>query len=134
MPLLVNAKIDEQKLFERVDHTLEMDGQYKKNKENSIKRLKRLANDATNNQQKLVYLDSIYKAYSTYRYDSASEYVAKGLQLAETTNNVFFIVKNKINRASILSVGGFYSQSETILESIDPNQLPKLRICQGVPR
>ena len=124
MPLLVNAKIDEQKLFERVDHTLEMDGQYKKNKENSIKRLKRLANDATNNQQKLVYLDSIYKAYSTYRYDSASEYVAKGLQLAETTNNDFFIVKNKINRASILSVGGFYSQSETILESIDPNQLP----------
>lgn len=124
IPLLANGKIDEKKLFERIDHAIEMDAQYKRNKETNIKRLKRLASDAITKQQKLVYLDSIYEAYSTYRYDSANAYVGYGLQLAEASNNTYYIIKNKINRASVLSVGGFYSQSENILESINPSELP----------
>lgn len=122
-PLLAFSKVDEQKLFDRVDDAIASQAHYKQIKENHIKLLKRNLSNSDNDHQRLVWLDSIYTAYSTYRYDSATVYVAKGLQLAERIGDNYYITQNKINRASVLSVGGFYSQSEALLQSINPAQL-----------
>lgn len=124
IPLLSYGKTDMEKLLERVDYAIEMDGYYKQQKEKELKRLRRLAGDATTDEEELRYLDSLYRAYSTYRYDSACAYVRKGLQLAEATHNTFYINCFKIHRASVLSVGGFYAKAEDILETLDPKQMP----------
>lgn len=116
-------KADEKKIFERIDEAIASQDHYKKLKENHIKLLKRNLSNAGNDHERLVWLDSIYTAYSTYRYDSATAYVEKGRQLSERIGDTYYIIQNKINRASVLSVGGFYSQSETLLQSIDPTQL-----------
>lgn len=107
IPLLSYSKTDMEKLLERVDHAIEMDGYYQQQKEKKLKRLRREAGDAITAEEKLCYLDSLYRAYSTYRYDSSCAYVRKGLQLAEATHNTFYITRFKIHRASVLSVGGF---------------------------
>lgn len=121
--LLANAKIDEQKLFARIDDAIANQQQYKNAKERHIKLMKRNLSDAANDHERLQWLDSIYFAYSTYRYDSASIYVDKGLKLAESIGDTYYIIQNKINRATVLSVGGFYSQSESLLQSIDASKL-----------
>ena len=124
IPLLSYGKTDMEKLLERVDHAIEMDGHYKQQKEKELKRLERLAGDAITDEEELRYLDSLYRAYSTYRYDSACAYVRKGLQLAEATHNTFYITSFKIHRASVLSVGGFYGKAEDILKTLAPKQMP----------
>ncbi len=124
IPLLSYGKTDMEKLLERVDYAIEMDSHYKQQKEKELKRLRRLAGDATTDEEELRYLDSLYRAYSTYRYDSSCAYVRKGLQLAEATHNTFYITCFKIHRASVLSVGGFYGKAEDILETLDPKQMP----------
>lgn len=89
IPLLSYGKTDEEKLLERVDHAIEMDSHYQQQKEKELKRLRRLAGDAITDEERLCYLDSLYRAYSNYRYDSSCAYVSKGLQLAEATHNTF---------------------------------------------
>lgn len=121
--LLANAKIDEQKLFARIDDAIANQQHYKNAKERHIKLMKRNLSDAANDHERLQWLDSIYFDYSTYRYDSASVYVDKGLKLAESIGDTYYIIQNKINRATVLSVGGFYSQAESLLQSIDASKL-----------
>ena len=124
IPLLSYGKTDMEKLLERVDHAIEMDSYYQQQKEKELKRLRRQAGDAITAEERLCYLDSLYRAYSNYRYDSSCAYVSKGLQLAEATHNTFYITCFKIHRASVLSVGGFYAKAEDILETLDPKQMP----------
>lgn len=77
IPLLSYSKTDMEKLLERVDHAIEMDSYYQQQKEKELKRLRRLAGDAITAEEELRYLDSLYRAYSTYRYDSSCAYVKK---------------------------------------------------------
>lgn len=119
------AKSNEEQLLDHLEQTLAKAPHYNYLKENHIKQLKRNLSDANTNEQKLVWMDSIYHAYSTYRYDSATAYVNKGLQLAQQIGNQEYIVRNEINRAQVLSVGGFYSQSEAILKAMNPENFDR---------
>lgn len=129
IPLLSYGKTDMEKLLERVDHAIEMDSYYQQQKEKELKRLRRQAGDAITDEERLCYLDSLYRAYSNYRYDSSCAYVSKGLQLAEATHNTFYITCFKIHRASVLSVGGFYDKAEGILATLDLSKCPTNRSC-----
>ena len=130
LPLLIYAKLDEQKLFVRIDNTIANLDRYKAAKERSIKLLKRNLSNATTDHERLVWLDSIYYAYSTYRYDSASAYVDKGMQLAEKTGDAYYITQNKLNRATVLSIGGFYSQAEDLMQVLDPSQIKGIQLVK----
>lgn len=77
IPFLSYGKTDEEKLLERVDHAIEMDSHYQQQKEKELKRLRRLAGDAITDEERLCYLDSLYRTYSNYRYDSSCAYVSK---------------------------------------------------------
>ena len=64
IPLLSYSKTDMEKLLERVDHAIEMDSYYQQQKEKELKRLRRQAGDAITAEERLCYLDSLYRAYS----------------------------------------------------------------------
>lgn len=124
MPLAVQVKTDEKTLLDRIDKMIENDPYYQGIKEKELKHLKRQAYEAEDNQTRLLFLDSIYHAYSAYRYDSAYAYMKQGLELAEKCHNTYYILRNQINQASILSVRGFYSKAENILKSLNPDEMP----------
>ena len=52
-------------------------------------------------------------------------YVNRGLSLALSDNNTYYVTLNRINRAAVLSTGGFYSQAETLLFDIDEKKVPR---------
>lgn len=124
MPLTAQGKTDEKTLLDRIDKMIENDQYYQGIKERELKHLKQQAYEAEDNQTRLQFLDSIYHAYSAYRYDSAYAYMKQGLELAKKCHNTYYILRNQINQASILSVRGFYGKAENLLQSLNPDEMP----------
>lgn len=115
----------EKELLELLDSYVDKRDEFSKQKEKKIDQLKLKLRTAENNTQRLALLNSIYREYYTYHYDSAMVYVNRGLTLSENENNTYYIALNKINRAAVLSTGGFYSQSEELLEDINKKGVPE---------
>lgn len=116
---------DEKELLALLDSYVDKRDEFSKQKEKKIDQLKLKLRTAENNTQRLALLNSIYREYYTYHYDSAMVYVNRGLALSENENNTYYIALNKINRAAVLSTGGFYSQSEELLEDIKKKGVPE---------
>ena len=64
MPLLTQGKTDEKKLLERIDYMIDNDQYYQDIKEKELKQLKQQAFEAADSKTRLLFLDSIYRAYS----------------------------------------------------------------------
>lgn len=125
-PKLATAGISgEQDLLDLLDSYVDKRDAYSKQKEKKIDQLKLKLRTAEDIPQRLALLNSIYREYHTYHYDSAMVYVNRGLALSKSENNAYYTTLNKINRAAVLSTGGFYSQSEELLEDIKKKGVPK---------
>lgn len=132
MPMNIMAKstlattdiVDEQRLLRLLDGYIERRNLYTEQKEEKIKQLKIKLRIAENNNSRLSILNAIYREYYTYRYDSAMVYANRGLALALSNNNTYYATLNRINRAAVLSTGGFYSQAETLLNEIGEKNVP----------
>ena len=133
MPMQMMAKstlattdiVDEQHLLKLLDEYIDRRELYTEQKEEKIKQLKIKLRMAHNNDKRLSILDAIYREYYTYNYDSAMVYVNRGLSLALSDNNTYYVTLNRINRAAVLSTGGFYSQAETLLNEIGEKNVPQ---------
>ncbi len=132
MPMQMMAKstlattdiVDEQRLLKLLDEYIDRRELYTEQKEEKIKQLKLKLRIAYSNTSRLSILNTIYHEYYTYRYDSAMVYANRGLSLALSDNNTYYATLNRINRAAVLSTGGFYSQAETLLNEIGENNVP----------
>ena len=128
MPLMANASsVNEEQLFHRLDSYIAQRNKFTQRKEAKLLRLKKQLYMTSDKRNQLRLYNQIYREYYTYRYDSAMTYAKKGYQLAEQLQDDYFINLNKINRAAVLSTGGFYSQAEDLMLAIDVEKMsPKL--------
>ena len=134
MPMVANAAFsqnadleDEDELLHRLDQYIARRDEFSSKKEKKLIRMKKKLNLASGKRERLSLYNQIYREYYTYRYDSAMVYANRGLQLAEQLHDDYYINLNKINRAAVLSTGGFYSQAEDLLLSLKPEDIsPKL--------
>ena len=134
MPMVANAAFsrnadleDEDELLHRLDQYIARRDEFSSKKEKKLIRMKKKLNLTSDKRERLSLYNQIYREYSTYRYDSAMVYANRGLQLAEQLHDDYFINLNKINRAAVLSTGGFYSQAEDLLLSLKSEDIsPKL--------
>ena len=115
----------EQDLLGLLDSYIDKREMYSEQKEKKIDQLKLKLRTVEDIPQRLALLNNIYREYYTYHYDSAMVYVNRGLALSESENNAYYTTLNKINRAAVLSTGGFYSQSEELLDDIKKRGVPK---------
>mgnify|MGYP000257840636 CR=1 FL=1 len=128
MPLMANASsVNEEQLFHRLDSYIAQRSKFTQRKEAKLLRLKKQLYMTSDKRSQLSLYNQIYREYYTYRYDSAMTYAKKGYQLAAQLQDDYFINLNKINRAAVLSTGGFYSQAEDLMLAIDVEKMsPKL--------
>lgn len=134
MPMVANAAFsrnadleDEDELLHRLDQYIARRDEFSSKKEKKLIRMKKKLNLTSGKRERLSLYNQIYREYYTYRYDSAMVYAKRGLQLAEQLHDNYYINLNKINRAAVLSTGGFYSQAEDLLLSLKPEDIsPKL--------
>ena len=128
MPLLASASsVNEEQLFHRLDSYIAQRSKFTQRKEAKLLRLKKQLHMTSDKRSQLSLYNQIYREYYTYRYDSAMTYAKKGYQLAVQLQDDYFINLNKINRAAVLSTGGFYSQAEDLMLAMDVEKMsPKL--------
>ena len=119
---IINARADNNKLYERLDSVIAHSADYDVIKEKRLKDIKLGAKFVTNPADKLRIYEQLANEYSLYVYDSAMVYVQKGISLAKQTGNSDYCNRFLITKASLLIERGFYIEAKENLDKIEISQ------------
>lgn len=119
---IINARADNNKLYERLDSVIAHSADYDVIKEKRLKDIKLGAKFVTNPADKLRIYEQLANEYSPYVYDSAMVYVQRGISLAEKTGNSDYCNRFLITKASLLIERGFYIEAKENLDKIEISQ------------
>ncbi len=119
---IINARADNNKLYERLDSVIAHSADYDVIKEKRLKDIKLGAKFVTAATDKLRIYEQLANEYSPYVYDSAMVYVQRGISLAEKTDNSDYCNRFLITKASLLIERGFYIEAKESLDKIEISQ------------
>ena len=123
---IINARADNNKLYERLDSVIAHSADYDVIKEKRLKDIKLGAKFVTAATDKLHIYEQLANEYSPYVYDSAMVYVQRGISLAEKTGNSEYYNRFQITKAKLLIIRGFYVEAKENLDKIEiPQSDPK---------
>ena len=123
---IINARADNNKLYERLDSVIAHSADYDVIKEKRLKDIKLGAKFVTAATDKLRIYEQLANEFSPYVYDSAMVYVQRGISLAEKTGNSDYCNRFLIAKASLLIERGFYIEAKESLDKIEiPESDPK---------
>ena len=123
---LINARADNNKLYERLDSVIAHSADYDVIKEKRLKDIKLGAKFVIAATDKLRIYEQLANEYSPYVYDSAMVYVQRGISLAKQTGNSDYCNRFLITKASLLIERGFYIEAKESLDKIEiPESDPK---------
>ena len=119
---LINARADNNKLYERLDSVIAHSADYDVIKEKRLKDIKLGAKFVIAATDKLRIYEQLANEYSPYVYDSAMVYVQRGISLAKQTDNSDYCNRFLITKASLLIERGFYIEAKENLDKIEISQ------------
>lgn len=119
---IINARADNNKLYERLDSVIAHSADYDVIKEKRLKDIKLGAKFVTAATDKLRIYEQLANEYSLYVYDSAMVYAQKGISLAKQTGNSDYCNRFLITKASLLIERGFYIEAKESLDKIEISQ------------
>lgn len=112
-----------EKLSFTLDSLLDNRSQIYKQKEASINTYKGIMDKDKSTATLLSVYDKLFNEYYVYQFDSAMVYVDKSIELADKTANQFYHDKSRIEKASLLAIGGLYGEAMSLLNEIDFSSL-----------
>lgn len=119
---IINARADNNKLYERLDSVIAHSADYDVIKEKRLKDIKLGAKFVTAATDKLRIYEQLANEYSPYVYDSAMVYVQRGISLAKQTGKSDYCNRFLITKASLLIERGFYIEAKESLDKIEISQ------------
>ena len=119
---IINARADNNKLYERLDSVIAHSADYDVIKEKRLKDIKLGAKFVTATTDKLRIYEQLANEYSPYVYDSAMVYVKRGISLAKQTGNSDYCNRFLITKANLLIERGFYIEAKESLDKIEISQ------------
>ena len=119
---IINARADNNKLYEKLDSVIAHSADYDVIKEKRIKDIKLGAKYVTAATDKLRIYEQLANEYSPYVYDSAMVYIQRGISLAKQTGNSDYCNRFLITKASLLIERGFYIEAKESLDKIEISQ------------
>ena len=119
---IINARADNNKLYERLDSVIAHSADYDVIKEKRLKDIKLGAKFVTATTDKLRIYEQLANEYSLYVYDSAMVYIQRGISLAKQTGNSDYCNRFLITKASLLIERGFYIEAKESLDKIEISQ------------
>ena len=119
---IINARADNNKLYERLDSVIAHSADYDVIKEKRLKDIKLGAKFVTAATDKLRIYEQLANEYSLYVYDSAMVYVQRGISLAKQTGNSDYCNRFLITKASLLIERDFYIEAKENLDKIEISQ------------
>ncbi len=110
-------------LLKVLDKAIQQEKQYTDTKEQRISNLKTALEKTGSSNEKFTIYKKIFDEYEAYICDSAFLYSQLSLQLAQETNNTYWLNEGLFQIASILTISGMYPESIEKLSSIDKSTL-----------
>lgn len=110
-------------LIQRVDSIMDNISQIYGKKQARIDFYKNMAEKSRKPETLLSAYDKLYDEYFVFQFDSAMVYVDKAIQLADRIGDKYHHDKSRIEKASLLAVGGLYGEAMGLLGEIDSVKL-----------
>ena len=110
-------------LIQRVDSIMDNISQIYGKKQARIDFYKNMAEKSRKPETLLSAYDKLYDEYFVFQFDSAMVYVDKAIQLADRIGDKYHHDKSRIEKASLLAVGGLYGEALGLLGEIDSVKL-----------
>ncbi len=110
---------DNSRLYHRLDSVVAASMTFTKEKERRISQMKKSIPHTRNAEERLKLYDDIFDEYHFFRFDSAMVYVDKGVKLATESHDSYYTQLNIINKATLLSSAGLYSEALMLLNKLD---------------
>ena len=110
-------------LIQRVDSIMDNISQIYGKKQARIDFYKSMAEKSRKPETLLSAYDKLYDEYFVFQFDSAMVYVDKAIQLADRIGDKYHHDKSRIEKASLLAVGGLYGEAVELLGEIDSTTL-----------
>lgn len=110
-------------LIQRVDSIMDNLSQIYGKKQARIDFYKNMAEKSRKPETLLSAYDKLYDEYFVFQFDSAMVYVDKAIQLADRIGDKYHHDKSRIEKASLLAVGGLYGEAMGLLGEIDSVKL-----------
>ena len=110
-------------LIQRVDSIMDNISQIYGKKQARIDFYKNMAEKSRKPETLLSAYDKLYDEYFVFQFDSAMVYVDKAIQLADRIGDKYHHDKSRIEKASLLAVGGLYGEAMGLLGEIDSAKL-----------
>lgn len=115
-------------LIQRIDSIMDNISQIYGKKQARIDFYKSMAHKSQKPETLLSAYDKLYDEYFVFQFDSAMVYADKAITLADRIGDKFHHDKCRIEKASLLGVGGLYGEAVALLDEIDSTRLDnKLR-------
>ena len=115
-------------LIQRIDSIIDNITQIYGKKQARIDFYKSMAHKSQKPETLLSAYDKLYEEYFVFQFDSAMVYADKAITLADRIGDKFHHDKCRIEKASLLGVGGLYGEAVALLDEIDSTHLDnKLR-------
>jgi TonB-dependent SusC/RagA subfamily outer membrane receptor len=107
------------KLIQRIDSIIDNITQIYGKKQARIDFYKSMAHKSQKPETLLSAYDKLYDEYFVFQFDSAMVYADKAITLADRIGDKFHHDKCRIEKASLLGVGGLYGEAVALLDEID---------------
>ena len=115
-------------LIQRIDSIIDNITQIYGKKQARIDFYKSMAHKSQKPETLLSAYDKLYDEYFVFQFDSAMVYADKAITLADRIGDKYHHDKCRIEKASLLGVGGLYGEAVALLDEIDSTHLDnKLR-------
>ena len=110
-------------LIQRIDSIIDNITQIYGKKQARIDFYKSMAHKSQKPETLLSAYDKLYDEYFVFQFDSAMVYADKAITLADRIGDKFHHDKCRIEKASLLGVGGLYGEAVALLNEIDSTRL-----------
>ena len=110
-------------LIQRIDSIIDNITQIYGKKQARIDFYKSMAHKSQKPETQLSAYDKLYDEYFVFQFDSAMVYADKAITLADRIGDKFHHDKCRIEKASLLGVGGLYGEAVALLDEIDSTHL-----------
>ena len=110
-------------LIQRIDSIIDNITQIYGKKQARIDFYKSMAHKSQKPETLLSAYDKLYDEYFVFQFDSAMVYADKAITLADRIGDKFHHDKCRIEKASLLGVGGLYGEAVALLDEIDSTHL-----------
>ena len=116
---IINARADNNKLYERLDSVIAHRADYDAIKERKLQEIKHSVQYVTDTEGKLRIYEQLINGYSPYIYEKAKAYVNEGSNLAKQTGKWEYYNRFQIIKARLLIYRGFYIEAKECLNHLE---------------